>query len=774
VLVLLAMLAGGALASAGAAEAGDLIVLGPDTATLSGGNGFDHVYIGSGATLQLAGDTSITAADVYIAGGANIRTCFVPPSSNTGCNGGRSLTITSSGQINIGAGISLTGGTGAARPGGSLVLQGAGITVGGEIDTSGSGGGGSGSVTIASSGAVSLSAFSYQPSVNAPGAAVSIHGTSISLSGDIDTEGSDNVITSAGPVDVESSSGAVNIHGDINASGRDGSAGAGASVVVRGTDVRIGRVDASAGNSTTGPPGPAGTVDIAGTTSVSLSDYVDTRGASGASGYAATGGNSIHIASGGPVLTGDLYSAGANADSAAPSGGGSVVIVGAGVSTGQIFANGGSRTGAAGPGSIGRLVSITSTGAVSVGDIEDYGGNSIGDGWMGGPGGEIDIVGDGVVTSELRTNPGTSSGSSPGGPAGPIHVTGKSYVNVGAVDAYGGTASGGSSTPGGPGNIVTLHATAGPLALSAPITTAGGNGANAASGIKAGPGGAGGVIDLVGTPIDPIAGISSEGGDGGFSNSTDNRGVGGAGGVIHAWSQTNIFGGLRSVSSAGGSGSPPGVDGVQLLDSAPTALSIDPTGLVSFTSQSASAEGYSIYQSIAGAPATLALTTKSTAHVAVPPVALCQPVNYTVVAFQSAEQWISAVDGPVAFLRAPSATQKCTDAPSLLHGTKSVLVKTSNLKKHKGVISFVVQTNGMGSIAATATTKGAKKPIGSATIVAKKAGSLKITLTLDPKSKLTYKLVKGRQIARVSVKLVAAAPTGSSKTSITVPVEVRK
>src|SRR5471030_2953426 len=83
VLVLLAMLAGGALASAGAAEAGDLIVLGPDTATISGPLAYDHVYIGSGATLQLAGDTSISAADVYIAGGANLRTCFVPPASNT-------------------------------------------------------------------------------------------------------------------------------------------------------------------------------------------------------------------------------------------------------------------------------------------------------------------------------------------------------------------------------------------------------------------------------------------------------------------------------------------------------------------------------------------------------------------------------------------------------------------------------------------------------------------------------------------------------------------
>jgi hypothetical protein len=774
VLVLLATLAGGALASAGAAEAGDLIVLGPDTATISGPLAYDHVYIGSGATLQLAGDTSISAADVYIAGGANLRTCFVPPSANTGCPAGRNLSIASSGQINIGAPISLTAGTGTARPGGSLALQGAGITVSGEIDTSGSGGGGSGSVSIASSGPVSLSSFYYQPSVNAPGAPVTIHGTSISLSSDINTAGSDTAITSGGPVDVEASTGPVNIHGNINASGRDGSGGAGAPVVVRGTDVRLGRVDASAGNSTTGPPGPAGTVDIAGTTSLSLSDYVDTRGASGASGYPATGGNNIHIASGGPVLTGDIYSAGANADSAPPSGSGSVVIVGAGVATGQIFANGGSRSGSAGPGSLGNLVSITSTGAVSIGDVEDNGGNSVGDGAPGGPGGEIDVAGDGVVTSELRTNAGNSAGTSNGGPAGPVHVTGKSYVNVGGVYAYGGNSAGSSSVAGGSGNVVTLHATAGPLALSAPINTAGGNGGNAAAGVKAGPGGAGGSVDLVGTPIDPIAGISSEGGDGGSSNSADNRGVGGAGGSVHAWSETNIFAGLRSVSTAGGSGAPPGIDGAQLLDSAPSALSIDATGLLTFSSHSPSAEAYSIYQSIGGAPVTLAVTTKTTARVAVPPVALCQPVSYSVVAFQTAVGWTSPVSAAVPFLRQPSATQKCTDAPSLMHGSKSVLVKTANLKKHKGVISFIVQANGMGAITATASTKGTKKPIGTAAITAKKAGSLRITITLSLKAKLLYKTVKGRQIARVSVKLVAAAPSGSSKTSITVPVEVRK
>src|SRR5258708_445445 len=74
-LIVLAALAGAALGTAGAAEAGDLVVLAPDTAVISGPLAYNHVYIGAGAPLRLAGDTSISASDVYIAGGANLDTC---------------------------------------------------------------------------------------------------------------------------------------------------------------------------------------------------------------------------------------------------------------------------------------------------------------------------------------------------------------------------------------------------------------------------------------------------------------------------------------------------------------------------------------------------------------------------------------------------------------------------------------------------------------------------------------------------------------------------
>jgi hypothetical protein len=780
-IVTLSALAGGTLTSAGAAQASDLIVLGPDSATISGTVSYNHVYIGDGATLRLAGDTAIIASDVYFASGSSLRTCFVQGIGDTACTAGRALTIASTGQINIGTGINLTAGSGTPRPGGSLAMAGSSITVSGGIDTSGSLGGPSGYVSLSSPGAIALSSPFYQASVYSPGALVSIHGASVALSGDLNTAGSDAAIVTGGDVDVAATNGALRIGGNVYANGRGNSGGSGANVSLRGGDVRVGRIDVSAGSSPLGPPGYAGNVGVAGSASVTISDYIDTRGASGPTTFGATGGGNVALSSSGPILAGNIYASGADADAAPPSGAGSIVISGGAVAVGQLFTDGGNRANGAGYGAAANGVSVTSAGALTVGNIEAYGGNSNGDGVPGGHGGQITLTGDGIFTSELRTTPGSSSGNAPGGSAGPIVVNGRSSVILGGgVFASGASATGGAPYTGGSGANVSLHATGGLLALSGTIRTSGGNGGNAPAGVKAGAGGSGGSLDLVGTPIDPILGISTEGGDGGFSNSTDNRGVGGGGGVIHAWSETNIYNALRAISTAGGSGAPPGVDGAQLEDSGPTGLAIDSSGLLSFTSQSPSAEGYRVIQTI-GDAVTPILTTKATSRIALPAVALCTPTTYQVQAFQSIVGWTSPLTPPVAFLRQPSATQRCTDAPALT-SAKTVIVKQKNLTKAKGSFTFVVQTNGLGSITASATTKGAKSPVAVGTFPIANAGSIKVTLKLDPKVKLQFKQPKKKKgkktrppaVAHISVKLVAAAPTGKATTSITVPVEVRK
>ena len=82
----------------------------------------------------------------------------------------------------------------------------------------------------------------------------------------------------------------------------------------------------------------------------------------------------------------------------------------------------------------------------------------------------------------------------------------------------------------------------------------------------------------------------------------------------------------------------------------------------------------------------------------------------------------------------------------------------------------------------TSLLESAKKPLAVSTIPLAKPGSFKVTLKLDLKVKLQYKQGKKKKgakktpqaVARIAVKLVAAAPTGKATTSITVPVEVRK
>lgn len=775
-LVTISALAAGTLASA--AQAADLIVLGPDSATLAGTAHFDHVYIGDGATLRLAGDTAIVANDVYVAGGAALRTCFVQGVSDTGCTAGRSLLIQSTGQINVGSGIALTAGTGTPRPGGNLVLIGASIAVTGGIDTSGTAGGLSGSVVVSSPGAVAISAPYYQASVNAPGAPVSIHGASVGLTGDLNTGGSDATISSAGAVDVGASTGPLTIRGTVNASGRDGTTGYANDVSLHGTDVRVGRVDASAGTGSPAAPGGAGSVGIGGTSSVSVSDFIDVRGASGAAGYDASGAGNVLVTSSGPILAGAVYASGSDANNAAPSNPGSISISGSAVAVGQLFVNGANRSVGIGLGSPGGIVSVNAAGALTVDEVEAFGGNSIG-GLPGGHGGQIALTGDGIFSSELRTTPGSSGGSADGGSGGSVTVNGRSAVTIlGGVYTGGGNASGGVATNGGWGGNVILHATAGPLALSSPVRTSGGNGANAPAGQKAGAGGRGGALDLVGTPIDPIAGINTEGGDGGFSNDNDHRGAGGAGGAVHAWSETDIFSTLRAISTAGGGGAPPGVDGPQLQDSGPTGLTVDANGVLSFTSQSPSAQGYRVFRTL-GDQTTAILTTVAT-RVALPAIASCTPVSYQVQAFSGIAGWASPATPAFPWIKQPSATQRCTDAPTLSHA-KTVLVKKKKLTRAKGAFSFVATANGLGSVTATATIKGVKAPLAVTTVALAKAGTFLVTLKLDQKVKLKYvqpKKKKGKKkrppaVARVSVKLVASAPAGTATTSITVPVEVR-
>ena len=297
---------------------------------------------------DLAGDTSISAADVYIASGAHLDTCFMPPSSNGGCTAGRSLTIGSTrpdqhrqrdrprGRQRHRAARRQPRAAGRRRQRSRRHRHRRARVAAARARS-----------RSPRPGPVSLSSGrTTRRRSTRPGAPVSIHGTTVSLSGDVDTLRA-ATRTSRAPARSTSRrrAGRSSVYGNVNAAGRDGSAATARRVTLRGTDVRVGQIDASAGSSSAGAPGLPAPVDAAGTTSLSISGL----------GRHARLERPLHLRRDRRRQhpprerrtgrwPGRSTRPGANADSAPPSGGGSIVISGAGVATGQLFTNGGSRS----------------------------------------------------------------------------------------------------------------------------------------------------------------------------------------------------------------------------------------------------------------------------------------------------------------------------------------------------------------------------------------------------------------------------------------------
>ena len=99
--------ASGCIAGPAAAQADDLIQLNGDPpVTLAGGVGYGLLYL-DGA-VRLAGDTAITATDVFIGPDAQLRPASTRQAGNN-CANGRSLTITASGGVAISPAIDLRG-----------------------------------------------------------------------------------------------------------------------------------------------------------------------------------------------------------------------------------------------------------------------------------------------------------------------------------------------------------------------------------------------------------------------------------------------------------------------------------------------------------------------------------------------------------------------------------------------------------------------------------------------------------------------------------------
>lgn len=769
------------LALAPAAHAADLLVLDGDQATISGSQSYGIVYLDG--DLRLTGDTAISASSIYIGPNAQLHTCYVEGSGNGGCTAGRNLSMTSSGQLTIASGIDLTAGTGTARPGGSLSLAGAPVAVGGNINTTGSGGAASGSITIKSAGAIdtgALTAYGAPVSLSAAG--------SIDIGGDIQTQGTNAIPQAdpargqfAAPVSIASSGGDVRISGNVNASGRDmpGASGAGlgggngADVTISGGNVRLGSVDATGGSSVDAGPGGSGHIALSARGSLTVLNRLDVGGQN-STGAAATPGGRIDASAGGALVIGGGAWAGGAQSPLGGSAGGTIALQGGSVSAGTLFAAGGNAGSSSTPmnGGPGGSITVAASGDVSLSTLQTYGGNGQ-TGSAPGAGGPISVTSSGgsISTGQVSTTGGYTGGG-PGAAGGPITLSAQNDLSVGGtLDSSGSNANGDADPPraGGSAGNVVLRAAGGTLTLGGQMRANGGYGGTTPNPAPAvgGPGGAGGSLDIITTSLGSIVSISTQGGNGGDYG--DQQGPGGVGGVIRAWTDAPLFDDQKVVDSDGGSGKPVGPSGLRTQESSPTALAIDPaTGLLTFTSRSPDAQLYRVLRSVAGAPAAVALESAQTTGLK-PDAPICVPVTFTVVAVQKDLGWTSGAPAPVSYLRPPSATQGCGDAPHVSAGAR-LRLSMRRLRRVKWRGTLKLRADGIGTVqaallpAARKGHKAATKPLAKATLQLAKPGGQTLRLVL-PKS--------ARHVGRYTLKLVATSPDGKGHRTTTLGLEVR-
>lgn len=768
------------LAAAPLAHAGDLLVLDSEQATISGAQNFGFVYVDG--ELRLTGDTTISAASIYLGPNAALRTCFVEGSGNGGCTTGRSLTLRSGGPLTMASGIDLQAGTGAVRNGGALTVQAAQVAIGGDVNTSGSGGGTSGPVSITSGGPLSVGA------IYAYGAPVGLSATgAIDIGGDVQTQGATGVaaaeagrVQRGAPVNITSGGGDVRIAGNVLTWGRDapGAAGAGlgggagADVSISGSDVRVAAVDATGGSSADATAGPSGQITLAARGALHALGRLDAGGQNSTASQATPGARISAAAAGALVLAGGA-STGGGQGSTGGMPGGQIVLQGAGVTTGTLFAAGanGANSGTPGNGGGGGSITVTASGNASISALQAYGGNAPG-GAAPGRGGPVSVTSTGgsIATGRISSQGGYPS-SGPGADGGPVALSAQTDLTV--SESLNASASGanGDASParsGGNAGNVLLRAATGALTLGDTVRTEGGNGAgHPVEGNFGGAGGQGGRIDVVTRSLGPIVALSTHGGYGGDYG--DDRGPGGAGGAVLAWTDAPLFDDQKVVDTDGGDGNGPGAAGAKTTELSPTALAANPaTGVLSFTPRSPDATGFRILRSIGGAAPEAVLDTTQTMNIKAP-APVCAPVTFTAVALNPQVGWVSAPSAPVAWTRPPSATQLCSDAP-LLKATGRLTFSRRALRRAKWRVTVEVRASGIGTIQGTLTRaarrgrKTSKKPLAKVSAGIARPGTQKLRLTLPRAAQR-----RGRYVLR----LVTTAPDGKSRRATTLKLEVR-
>lgn len=767
-------------AAAPAAHAADLLLLDSEQATISGSLSYGFVYVDG--ELRLTGDTSITAASIYLGPNARLRTCYAEGSGNGGCTSGRSLALRSSGPLTVASGIDLQAGSGSVRNGGALTLQGAQVAVGGDVNTTGSGGGSSGAVSISSAGPLSVGAvYAYGAPVNLAA------GGAIEVGGDVQTQGTGGIaspdparVQYGGPVAIASSGGDVRVNGNVSSWGRDapGNAGAGlggglgSDISITGSDVRTGTLDTTGGSSADAAAGTSGRIAISARGALHALGRLD-AGGQNSNASQATPGARISATAGGPlVVAGGAGSSGGQGSTGGMPGG-EIVLTGQTVTTGVLFNAGANApsSGTPGNGGAGGSIAVSAAGNASIASLYAYGGNAP-SGASPGRGGPISVTSStgSIATGRVSAQGGWPS-SGPGADGGPISLSAQTDLTAGDWISSSGSGANGAAAPpraGGSAGNVLLRAATGTLTLGDTVRAEGGSGAaHPADGNLGGAGGRGGRIDVVTRALGPIVAISTHGGYGGDWG--DDRGPGGAGGAVLAWTDAPLFDDQKVVDTDGGDGRPAAPAGAKTAQLSPIGPVVDPaTGILSFTTRSPDAQGYRVLRSIGGAVPEVVL--ESSASTGLQPAApICVPVVFTVVATNSGVGWTSAPSPPVAYTRPASATQQCGDAPALT-AAGTLRFHRRALRRAKWHATVKLRSSGIGTVQGTLMRAGRKGRRTSTRALSK----MSATLTRPGSQSLRLTLPRAaRRPGRYLLRLVTMAPDGKGRRTTTLKLEVR-
>jgi len=398
------------------------------------------------------------------------------------------------------------------------------------------------SLTLQSSGPLTVATgIDLESGTNpGPGGSLSLSGTSVAIGGQIDTSGDTGY--GSGPVTI-SSSGPVSAQA-ILAPGAPVSI-SGHGIVLVGNSIQTQGARAGAPANALAPMQPGGPVtinsnggevDLDGAISTQGQSAPGSNGSGGAGGAVSVSGANVHAES---ITT---YGGNSQVPGSIPGTSATVSLTASGALSigGTVDTSGAS--GAGGTGAAGAAVALKAAGAVALGAVDASGGPTA-------PGAPITVAGTSVSAGDLNASGGAgSSAARTGANAAPISVTAPLGATLGALLAAGGNGDGTQSSPAGSGAgaAISVVSSAGPISAGRAESEGGAQGV--------GPGNNGGAITLKAAGNLSVAGdVRADGANAGGSATP--TWTGGNAGSVYLAAATGTMNIGGDASAKGGSGS---------------------------------------------------------------------------------------------------------------------------------------------------------------------------------------------------------------------------